>query len=161
MCCGNCRSAVEEWLFGTRKSLPFAIPRIWREPTNHHNDYYFCMIDIKKYKDRRHLKYPSLPVYISPVPHSDNLSLPSPPEESSYEEERKRTSDPNESFSDEDAGNGRHLLNQEKLEDLIRELQLRKSKGEFIASRLKKWRHQVVVTENKLLRLSMGYLWRF
>jgi hypothetical protein len=119
------------------------------------------MIDIKKYKNRRHLKYPSLPLYISPVPHSDNLSLPSPPEESSYEEERKRTSDPNESFSDEDAGNGRHLLNQEKLEDLIRELQLRKSKGEFIASRPKKWRHQVVVTENKLLRLSMGYLWRF
>jgi hypothetical protein len=44
-------------------------------------------------------------------------------EHSSYEKEREGTSDPNESFSDEDTKTGHHL-NQEELDSLIRELQL-------------------------------------
>jgi hypothetical protein len=53
--------------------------------------------------------------------------------------ERKRTNDPNESLSDEDTEKGPHLLNQEELDDLIRQLQLPKSKAEFLASHLKEW----------------------
>jgi hypothetical protein len=56
----------------------------------------------KNIKNRRNLKYPSIPSSISPVSHSDDQAIPSPPEQPSYEEERKRTNDPNESFSDED-----------------------------------------------------------
>ncbi|KAJ4447519.1 hypothetical protein ANN_09526 [Periplaneta americana] len=40
-----CRSCVEElrsWKNGKRKSLPFGIPMIWREPTNHGDNCYFC-----------------------------------------------------------------------------------------------------------------------
>ena len=29
--------------------MPFAIPRIWREPTNHLTDCYFCMADVSHY----------------------------------------------------------------------------------------------------------------
>ena len=50
-CCGSCRSTLEGW-------MPFAISLIWREPTNHYDDYYFCMVDISKYKktkDRKRL----------------------------------------------------------------------------------------------------------
>jgi hypothetical protein len=61
------------------------------------------MIDKTKYKNiknRINLKYPSIPSYMAPVPNSDDLPIPNPPEHSSYQEERKRTSDPNDSFSD-------------------------------------------------------------
>jgi hypothetical protein len=51
VCCGSCRSTLEGWLRGARKCMPFAIPRIWRQPTSHHNDCNFCMIDITKYKN--------------------------------------------------------------------------------------------------------------
>ena len=29
-CCGSCRSTLEGWMRGSRKCMPFAIPRIWR-----------------------------------------------------------------------------------------------------------------------------------
>ena len=32
--CGSCRSTLEAWLRGTRKCMPFAIPRIWRNKFN-------------------------------------------------------------------------------------------------------------------------------
>ena len=57
---------------GSRKRKPFAIPRIWREPTNHHDDCYFCMVDISKYKktkDRKKIVYVSIPSSIAPVNH--------------------------------------------------------------------------------------------
>jgi hypothetical protein len=80
------------------------------------------MIDIKykNIKNRRNLKYSCVPSSMAPVPHSDDLPIPNPPEHSSYEEERARTSDPNESFSNEDTEKEPHLLNQEELDDLIR-----------------------------------------
>jgi len=83
------------------------------------------MIDIKykNIKNRSKLKYPSLPSSIAPVPYSDDLPIPCALEPSSYEEERERTSDTNEGFSDEDTEMGHHL-NQEELDNLIRELQL-------------------------------------
>ena len=30
--CGTCRSNLDAWLRGDRHSMPFAIPRVWREP---------------------------------------------------------------------------------------------------------------------------------
>jgi hypothetical protein len=81
------------------------------------------MIDITKYKNiknKRNLKYPSIPASISPLPRSDDKSTPSPPEQSSYKEERERTCDPNESIFDEDTEKKPHLLNQEDLRYLIR-----------------------------------------
>jgi hypothetical protein len=61
------------------------------------------MIDITKYKNiknSRNLKYPSIPSSMAPIPHSDDVPIPNPPEHPSYEEERDRTSDPNESLYD-------------------------------------------------------------
>ena len=80
-CCGSCRSTLEGWLRGSRKCMPFAIPRIWREPINHHDDCYFCMVDISKFKkvgDRMNISYPSIPSSIVPVSHCE-LLIPSPP----------------------------------------------------------------------------------
>ena len=61
--CGSCRSTLEGWLRGTGRAMPFAIPRVWREPRNHHDDCYFCMIDVTKYrkvKGRQNLQYPDI-----------------------------------------------------------------------------------------------------
>lgn len=79
--CGTCRSSLEAWLRGKRKSLPFAIPRIWREPQNHVSDCYFCMVDItnfKRTKNRSHIIYPDISSSIAPVPHSSDLPIPVP-----------------------------------------------------------------------------------
>ena len=81
-CCGSCRSTLEGWMRGSRKCMPFAIPRIWREPTNHHDDCYFCMVDISKYKktkDRKKIVYPSIPSSIAPANHCAELPIPQPP----------------------------------------------------------------------------------
>ena len=81
--CGCCRSSLEAWLRGTRKSMPFAIPRVWREPKNHDNDCYFCTIDVTKYrkvKGRQSLNYPDIESSRAPVPHDETLPVPKPPE---------------------------------------------------------------------------------
>ena len=81
-CCGSCRSTLEGWMRGSRKCMPFAIPRIWREPTNRHDNCYFCMIDISKYKKtkvRKKIVYPSIPSSIAPVNHGAELPIPQPP----------------------------------------------------------------------------------
>ena len=62
--------------------MAFAIARIWREPTNHLNDCYFCMVDVSHYrksKDKRSIVYPSIPSSIAPVPHCEDLPIPEPP----------------------------------------------------------------------------------
>lgn len=141
--CGSCRSNLEGWLRGSRKSMPFAIPRIWREPSNHHNDCYFCIVDISKYKsvkNRRNLDYPSIPSSIAPVPHSNDLPVPKPPDQYSTDEESAIKSDSDETFLSEDEEKGPHLLSQSELDDFIRELELPKCKAELVASRFKEWR---------------------
>jgi len=62
--------------------MPFANPRVWREQQNHHNYYSFCTINIAKYhkvKGKKALTYPSLPLSIAPVHHSETLPLLNPP----------------------------------------------------------------------------------
>ena len=80
--CGSFRFTLEEWMRGSRKCMPFAILRIWREHTNHHNDCYFCMVCISKYKktkNRKKIVCPSVPSSITPVNHGTELPIPQPP----------------------------------------------------------------------------------
>ena len=61
--CGSCRSNLEGWLRGFGKVMSFAVSRVWREPQNHHDDCYFCMINILKYRKvigRIAMTYPSI-----------------------------------------------------------------------------------------------------
>ena len=81
--CGSCESNLEGWLRGSGNVMSFAVPRVWRKPQNHHNNYYFCMINISKYRKvsgRRAMTYPSIRVHssIAPVPHSETLPVPNP-----------------------------------------------------------------------------------
>ena len=79
--CGSGRSNLEGWLRSSGRVMPFAVPRVWREPQNHHDDCYFCMINISKYrkvKGKRAMTNPSIPSSIAPVPQSDALPVPNP-----------------------------------------------------------------------------------
>lgn len=61
------------WYRGEKKCMKFAVPRIWREPTNHINDCYFCVVDPRKRragKNAKKIEYPDLPSTTAPIPPS-------------------------------------------------------------------------------------------
>ncbi|KAJ8720958.1 hypothetical protein PYW08_006423 [Mythimna loreyi] len=41
--CTTCSTNLIKWLNKKKRSLPFGVPMMWREPTNHANDCYFCL----------------------------------------------------------------------------------------------------------------------
>ena len=44
-CCVTCARHLVAWAKGSR-CMPFAIPMVWREPTDHVSDCYFCLTSI-------------------------------------------------------------------------------------------------------------------
>ena len=86
-----------------------------------------------------------------PFPHSDDLSVPTPPVNkdllSLSDEEMPSREDSAKSISLEDiesthsgtSGNEPHWITQEDLNDLARYLYLSKQQSELFASRLKQW----------------------
>ena len=130
--------------------MPFAVPMIWREPTDHVSDCYFCLTPSKKNEFNRKKKsvieYLNIPSAIRPVPHSDELPIPEPREtdllssddaESSEEcSVSKPCTSRNEEFGITPEP---HLINECELNDLVRDLNLPKVKAELLASRLKQW----------------------
>jgi hypothetical protein len=106
-------------------SLPFAVPMVWRESTNHVNDCYFCIAQTEglKGKDKK-IKYPNILSAVRPVSHSDELPVSLPPQTWSLEE--KNTDDPMEtvhtsSESEYEDPNKPHLIAKSELNDLVRD----------------------------------------
>ena len=143
--CVNCISGFSHWIKGKRKSMPFGIPMVWREPKNHHDDCYFCMVKPlgRNAKSMKHIKYPNILSAMRPVPHSDDVLVPICPENV------HRSSSSNSSSSDrEDAdvdeefnptgirGKSPQLFEQSELDDLVRDLGLSKESAQLLGSRL-------------------------
>ena len=42
----SCTEYLCQWTKGKKSCLKFGIPMVWREPTNHVTDCYFCTIDV-------------------------------------------------------------------------------------------------------------------
>jgi hypothetical protein len=61
--------------------MPYAIPMVWREPTDHVPDCYFCLTSITGVtaKSKHSVQYPNLQYAMRPVPHSAELPVPKPP----------------------------------------------------------------------------------
>lgn len=142
--CKSCRSTLEGWIRGSKRCMPFAIPRIWREPSDHLNDCYFCMVDISKYKkpaDRHILLYPDIPSSIAPVLHSEDLPIPKPPENKDAENCESDSDDDDDDWENENllTKGLPHVINKNELDDLVRDLGLTKSSAELLTSRLKEW----------------------
>jgi len=69
ICCKNCYVGLTQWINGKRKSMPFAVPMIWREPTNHITDCYFCLTKISGHSKctKSKIVYPDCPSTLRPV----------------------------------------------------------------------------------------------
>jgi hypothetical protein len=157
ICCYKCASNIRGWLSGKNRKMPFAVPMIWREPKDHVTDCYFCLTPpIKKgfsEKKRSAIQYPNLQSAIRPVPHSDELPIPNPPQEYTLHSDDDQE-DSNGSVPENVAGPSTsqdsdfvcelpskkpHKISQSELSDLIRDLELPKTKAELLASRLQQW----------------------
>ena len=127
--------------------MPFAVPMVWREQSDHVTDCYFCMTNIKGFsrKNKSKISYPVCRSAIKPVPHDPDLPVPQPPTEkedtlsvgegastsTESEEEDLIESDP--SFQHESSP---LLINPERLNDLVRDVHLSKENAEV---RLQQW----------------------
>ena len=125
MVCKACTKTLRGWTNGKR-NLNFGIHMVWREPTNHVTDSYFCAVDVTgiNRKNRGSLKYPDLQSARRPVAHCDEIPVPIFGELSD--------------ISDEDASSvAPHPFSQKELNDLVPDLSLSTDSAELLASRLK------------------------
>ena len=152
-CCNTCATNLRQWLSNKRKSMPFAIPMVWRKPTDHNSNCYFCMIPpVAKGMSRKKkwtVDYPNIPSAVPPTPHTEDLPIPVPPESYSLNldddhddndptgPEPSTSTDPD--FELPHSSPKCHLISQSELNDFVRDLELPKSKAELLGSRLQQW----------------------
>nr|CAI5823868.1 unnamed protein product [Callosobruchus analis] len=76
--CKTCTEQLRQWTTGKRKCLKFGVPMVWREPKNHVDDCYFCLANINgiNRNNRHQWTYPNLDSAIRPIPHSDEIPIP-------------------------------------------------------------------------------------
>ena len=109
---------------------------------HHHDDCYFCMVDISKYKKtkgRKKIVYPSIPSSIVPVNHGPELPIPQPP--TTHAISSNSLEDDNADFEVDNQCSSKdpHFPNQNELDDLTRDLGLTKAKAKILSSCLKEW----------------------
>lgn len=132
------------WYRGEKRSIKFAVPRIWREPKNHVNDCYFCIVNPskrRKGKNAKLIEYPDLISSSAPILHSSQLPIPEPPKkisQSSLSQSTNKTIEDEEFLPSQELSQEKlkHLITTEDFNDLIRDLNLPKSKAEILGSRL-------------------------
>jgi len=142
VCCVKCSSGLYSW-FKSGQGLPFGIPMIWREQRDHLSDCYFCAFSLTgiQARGKKNLPYPSLDSAIRPVAHSHELPIPMPPPFLSDSSSQSSSISDAEDLSYEpaDLPSAPHIITQSELNDLVRDLNLTKSQGELLASRLQGW----------------------
>ena len=149
ICCNACKTQLLRWINKKQMKMPFAVPMIWREQTDHATDCYFCLTNIKGFsrKNKSKIIYPNCNSALKPVPHGNDLPVPSPPSLEKQESEESSTehettgSEACESEEDTEGCITKKptLINQSMLNDLVRDLTLTKDKAEILGSRLKQW----------------------
>ncbi|UYV74282.1 hypothetical protein LAZ67_11002855 [Cordylochernes scorpioides] len=87
------------------------------------------------------VEYPDLPSAMIPVPHSDILPVPQPPENVIFSDDDsdRRGQQSDDTKFEVGASSEPHLLTQGDLNDLVRDLDLSKKQSELLGSRLKDW----------------------
>ena len=153
--CQVCDASLSKWKRGQLASMRFGVPMVWREPSNHTNDCYFCVTEIPNYHPKTLAKvdYPNLPSALRPVPHSSEIPVPVPEQRfqctpSSGSEDAAEADDSNSEFSDRSAGPSK--FSQAELNDLIRDLDLPKESAMLLSSRL---------AEKHLLKEGTTFSW--
>ena len=143
--CNNCYNTLRGWTRGEKKSMKFAVPMVWRIPSNHLDDCYFCVVKVQGHskKSGKNIIYPNLPSAIRPIPHSE--SLPVPVFKSFVDLDEDSASSASSSLTcpgspskpvDQDHGEV-EPFNQADSNDLVLDLGLSKEGAELLAARLK------------------------
>ena len=74
-CCNTCTINLRQWANKKRKSVPFAIPMVWGEPTDHSSNCYFCtnppVAEGMSRKRKWTVEYPNIPLGLCPAPHEE------------------------------------------------------------------------------------------
>lgn len=141
--CKTCYETLRRWKKG-EAFMKFGVPMIWREPRNHFDDCYFCIVNVKGYNrlKKRKWEYPNLESALRPVPHDNDIPVPvfSVLPEIDYSESEDEAmavgGDANAADSDFEQQCSQQFSTGE-LSDLIRDLNLSKRDSELLASRLK------------------------
>jgi hypothetical protein len=81
ICCGSCLWTSTGWLKGTHRSMPFAVPMVWRKQRNHLDDCCLCITNITGFsvQSKHTIDYPNIPSALTLVPHDDSMPVPEPP----------------------------------------------------------------------------------
>lgn len=169
--CKSCEVNLSTWLKGTRNCLPFGVPMVWNEPSNHENDCYFCCTNVFGFstKTKHKIVYPNCSSAVRPSLHGDDCPIPVSPDKISNIE----TDECMESESDDDTDfmssndpdyvseDQPHLVTQPELNDLVRDLGLNKENAELLGSRMKQWKLLSKNTKVSVFRKRHELLSRF
>ena len=122
----------------------FAIPVVWREPTDHSSDCYFSMISpVAKEISRKKkwtVEYPNILSTLCPIPHGEDLPITVPPEfytldsDDDYDNDQDSAGPEPSLSADPDfeltlSSPEPHLISQS---ELVRDLELPKSKAGLV-----------------------------
>jgi hypothetical protein len=142
ICCSSCSMRLTGWLKGMHISMPFAVPMVLREPGSHLDDRCFCVTDITGFsvQSKHKIEYPNIPSALRPVFHKDSLPGSEPPEKYTLdsEPESEDASPEGEASTREDQDFSvcstiqPHLITQAELNDLVRDLDLTKTKDKYL-----------------------------
>ena len=74
----TCMKHLRQWIDGKRRSLKFGVPMVWRQPKNHYDYCYFCMVNIKglNRNNKSSWTYLDLESARRPVPHPEEVIVP-------------------------------------------------------------------------------------
>ena len=119
--------------------MSFAVSMVWREQKDHSSDCYFCLTNISGFslKSKHSIQYPNLSSALRPIPHGQDLPIPTPLKVYSVDDDVSDKDDAYvEDISDPDfqptSSTAPHLISQEELNDLVRDLTLLKSQAELL-----------------------------
>ena len=116
---------------------------------NHTTDCYFCLTNIAGFnkKNKHNIVYPDCESALNPVEHDVENPVPIPPsaidaeidDEDGGADSEAGDDAKDELFMPQSEDNVLHLVSQEELNDLVRDLCLTKQKAEVLGSRLQEW----------------------
>ncbi|GBM22452.1 hypothetical protein AVEN_221515-1 [Araneus ventricosus] len=125
---------------------------VWREPRCHLTDCYFCMTSTIGFssKSKHTIQYPNISSAVRPVPHNESLPIPVAPKTYTLQPETdledfetqpgsSMSTDDNEEYPVNLVHRQPHLVTQPEVNDLVRDLELPKSKSQLLGSRLQQW----------------------
>ncbi|GAB0091317.1 hypothetical protein DMENIID0001_061420 [Sergentomyia squamirostris] len=149
--CTNCNTNLTGWYRGEKKrNLKFTVPRIWREPTSHETDCYFCLAKPVRGKKPGSMMvknlYLNLPSSSAPVPRSSSQAAPKhpagAPETSSASSSDDENDDPESSEDKRDPDYHSTVryprgLSNTDFNDLVKELKLTPGKIRIFKSELR------------------------